>query len=131
MRVDLHLKLQGHVDPGETDYEAALRETKEEAGLSDSVLAVMNDFKIELRYNVTNHRDGKKRDKISTYWLAELLKPAENSVVMSEEHQDFKWLTLQEAKDLSGFKDFNEALDKCYTKIIEQQKNSTGLLGLY
>ena len=122
---------KGHVKPGETDYEAAIRETKEEAGLSDSVLAVMNDFKIELRYNVTNHRDGKKRDKISTYWLAELLKPAENSVVMSEEHQDFKWLTLQEAKDLSGFKDFNEALDKCYTKIIEQQKNSTGLLGLY
>ena len=62
----------------------------------------------------------KKRDKRTMYWLAELLKPAENSVVMSEEHQDFKWLTLQEAKDLSGFKDFNEALDKCYTKIIEQ-----------
>ena len=111
---------KGHVKPGETDYEAAIRETKEEAGLSDSVLAVMYDFKIELRYNVTNRWNGKKRDKRTMYWLAELLKPAENSVVMSREHQDFKWLTLQEAKDLSGFKDFNEALDKCYTKIIEQ-----------
>ena len=110
---------KGHVDPGETDYEAALRETKEEAGLSDTVLKVVNDFKIELRYNVTNHRDGKTREKLSTYWLAELLKPAENTVVMSDEHQDFKWLSLNEAKDLSGFKDFNEALDKCHAKIKE------------
>ena len=111
---------KGHVKPGETDYEAAIRETKEEAGLSDSVLPVMYDFKIELRYNVTNRWNGKKRDKRTMYWLAELLKPAENSVVMSREHQDFIWLTLQEAKDLSGFEDLNEALDECYTKIIEQ-----------
>ena len=107
------------MDPGETDYEAALRETKEEAGLSDTVLKVVNDFKIELRYNVTNHRDGKIREKLSTYWLAELLKPTENTVVMSDEHQDFKWLSLNEAKNLSGFKDFNEALDECHAKIKE------------
>ena len=79
----------------------------------------MSDFKVELRYNVTNHRDGKNCEKLSTYWLAELLKPAENTVVMSEEHQDFKWLSLQEAKDLNGFKDFNEALDKCHANIME------------
>ena len=109
------------MDPGETDYEAALRETKEEAGFSDTVLKVIDDFKVELKYTVTNHRDGEKREKISTYWLAELLRPKENTVLLSDEHQDFKWLSLSEAKNLSGFKDFNEGLDRCH-EIIKNKE---------
>ena len=105
------------MDPGETDYEAALRETREEAGFSDSVLEVMPDFKIELRYSVKSHLDGKHREKLSTYWLAELINPSENNAVLSDEHKDFKWLALKEAKDISGFQDFNEALEKCQAKI--------------
>jgi bis(5'-nucleosidyl)-tetraphosphatase len=108
---------KGHVDPGESDYETALRETEEEAGFKSDVLRVVLDFKVELNYMVTSHRDGVNRPKIVTYWLAELMNPQKNEVKMSEEHQDFKWLPLQEAMDLNGFKDQNEAFKKCEAKI--------------
>ena len=108
--------LLGHVDPGETDYQTALRETKEEAGFDESSFTVIPDFKCELNYNVNNHRDGKNRPKVVTYWCAEL-NDCNGKVIMSNEHQAFKWLALQEAKEQSGFKDFNECLDKCEAKI--------------
>lgn len=110
---------KGHLDPGENDLQAAYRETEEEAGLSNEVLKLVEDFKIELNYKVTSHRDGKERSKITTYWLAELLKPQENPVKMSEEHQDFKWLALEEAKKIAGYLDFQQALDQCHQKLQE------------
>ena len=109
--------IPGHVDPGENDYETALRETKEEAGFDQSSFKVIPDFKCELNYNVTNHRDGIKRPKVVTYWCAEMI-DCNSKVTMSEEHQNFKWLALEKAKQQSGFKDFNECLDKCETKIM-------------
>ena len=36
---------------------------------------------------------------------------------MSDEHQAFNWLPLEQAKKLSGFKDMNECFDKCEAKI--------------
>ena len=109
---------KGHVDPGESDYQTALRETEEEAGFNQKVLNVVPDFKIELRYNVVRHGGNKAEcPKLVTYWLAELLKPMENQVVLSEEHQDFKWLPLDKAMDLNGFADLNEELKKCQAKI--------------
>ena len=77
---------------GENDYQTALRETEEEAGIKLHQMKVVPDFQVELRYNVTNHRDGIQRPKIVTYYLAELGPSTE--IVMSEEHQDFKWLNL-------------------------------------
>jgi bis(5'-nucleosidyl)-tetraphosphatase len=34
----------GHVDPGESDLETALRETEEESGLTKSDLRIIGDF---------------------------------------------------------------------------------------
>ncbi len=51
---------------GENDYQTALRETEEEAGIKVNQMKVVPDFQVELRYNVTNHRDGIQRPKIVT-----------------------------------------------------------------
>ena len=106
----------GHVDPGESDYETALRETTEEAGLDQKTFSVIPDFKCELKYRVTNHRDGIERPKVVTYWLAEVMNPQCN-ITLSDEHQAYKWLSLKEAMDLNGFNDFNDCLKKCELKI--------------
>lgn len=103
---------KGHVDPGESDYDAALRETEEEAGFRPSVLKVVPDFSVVLKYSVKN------KPKIVTYWLAELIDPRENDVKLSREHEDYKWLLLNEAMALSGFEDLNEAFKKCHEKIM-------------
>ena len=106
----------GHVDPGENDYETALRETKEEAGFDANKFRVISDFKCELKYKVTNHRDGIERPKIVSYWCAEMIDP-NCKVTMSDEHQDYKWLSLKDAMNLSGFEDFNKCLEECESKI--------------
>ena len=73
-----------------------------------------------MHYTLTKR--GRTWPKDLTYWLAELLEPTENLVKLSKEHQDFKWLPLQEAKDICGFNDFIEALDKCHGIITKDCK---------
>ncbi|KAI4504158.1 hypothetical protein M0802_000629 [Mischocyttarus mexicanus] len=103
---------KGHVDDGETDFETALRETKEEAGFVENDLNIFQDVKVELKYNVNN------APKTVIYWLAELINP-NKSVQMSSEHQAYKWLNYQEAFNLARYtemqnalKQFNEYIDK-------------------
>ena len=92
----------GHLDPGEDFRQAALRETEEEAGLSAHHLKVL-DFQRKLEYH-TN-----RGPKEVVYWLAEL-KDINTKVQLSEEHQDYKWLPLEQAKVVAGFKDMQDTL---------------------
>ena len=52
--------------------------------------------------------------KTVVYWLAELNDP-KTPVILSEEHINFKWLNLEHAQNLSGYKDMNELLRDCET----------------
>ncbi|CAH1640407.1 unnamed protein product [Spodoptera littoralis] len=94
---------KGHVDPGESDWVTALRETKEEAGLSEEDLEVFKDVTKVLNYNVNN------KPKVVVYWLAKLKNP-ETKVQLSDEHQDLKWLPLREAQEIAGYEDMKELL---------------------
>ncbi len=47
---------KGHVDPGETDLQAALRELEEETGFVPEEILVDPDFCYEQRYLVSGHR---------------------------------------------------------------------------
>ena len=110
---------KGHVDPGESDFETALRETKEETGFDEKAFRVIPDFMCELNYKKTI--GGIKRPKVVTYWAAETIDP-NSKVTMSSEHQDFKWLPLKEAIELSGFdkkihRKTNKFLEDCEAKI--------------
>ena len=105
----------GHVDPGESEYETALRETEEEAGLKADQLTVYKEFEKSLHYTVRG------KPKKVVYWLSQLTDPADK-VVMSEEHQDFKWLKLEAACTLAKFPDQIELLKEAETFIIEKLK---------
>ena len=49
---------KGHVDPGEDDFTAALRETEEEAGLKrDAHFSLDEGFKVEIEYKVVGWRE--------------------------------------------------------------------------
>lgn len=95
---------KGHVDPGETDeMVTALRETEEESGLKKSDLQIYNDSKHVLNYKVRG------KPKTVIYWLAELINNSAQ-VKLSEEHQDFKWLELEEAYVYGNYDDMKEML---------------------
>lgn len=90
---------KGHVDEGETCVATALRETKEETGLSETALGVLPDFERRLYYEARGKR------KETTYFLARLL-DSEKVVMLSNEHTEFRWLSPQKAAELGGFPDF-------------------------
>lgn len=93
----------GHVDPGEDDLTTAWRETREEAGLGEEHLRVVDGFLERLHYQVR----GKEKEVL--YWLAELRDPG-LKVKLSDEHQDYRWAKLDEACRLAKYTDLQDTL---------------------
>ncbi len=103
------------MDEGETELIAAIRETKEEAGLvEDTDYTIVNkDVPIVSKYMI----NGTKPKQV-TYWLAKLNDP-EVKVVMSDEHQDFKWLGLAEACKIAVYDEMTRVLTEAERLINE------------
>jgi bis(5'-nucleosidyl)-tetraphosphatase len=108
----LLLSIKGHVDLEETDMITALRETKEEAGYLKEDLKIFHNVKQEISYSVNDE------PKVVIYWLAELLNK-NKEVTMSDEHQDFKWLNLENACNLAAYAEMQSAL-KYFDKYISE-----------
>ncbi|XP_058788779.1 bis(5'-nucleosyl)-tetraphosphatase [asymmetrical] [Phymastichus coffea] len=103
---------KGHVDPGENDMQTALRETEEESGYLKEDLIIYDGARREMIYKVKN------KPKTVIYWLAELINKSKQ-VKMSKEHQDFKWLPIDEACHLTGFTEMQDALKYFHKYIAE------------
>uniref|UniRef100_A0A914VTV1 Bis(5'-nucleosyl)-tetraphosphatase [asymmetrical] n=1 Tax=Plectus sambesii TaxID=2011161 RepID=A0A914VTV1_9BILA len=90
---------KGHVDPGEDEREAAVRETKEEVGLTPDALKIDDTFEQTVFYNYQNDPNKPKTIK---WWLAEF---ADNNtkIKLSKEHSEFKWVPLEEAIKIASF----------------------------
>ena len=84
---------KGHVDPGESDMQTALRETEEESGLKAASLNVLENIQKTLNYEVRG------KPKTVIYWPAEV-KDYNVPIRLSNEHQDFKWLAIDSACEL-------------------------------
>jgi 8-oxo-dGTP pyrophosphatase MutT (NUDIX family) len=96
---------KGHADAGEDDLSTALRETREETGLSD--LAVDPWFRAEISYRV--RKAGGHRWKTVVYLRARL---RSGEVRLSDEHSGFAWLPLPEAMGRLSFDSLRETLWK-------------------
>ncbi|XP_043783483.1 bis(5'-nucleosyl)-tetraphosphatase [asymmetrical] [Cervus elaphus] len=96
---------KGHVEPGESDLETALRETQEEAGIEASQLTIIEGFRRELNYVA------REKPKIVIYWLAEV-KDCDVEVRLSHEHQAYRWLGLEDACQLAQFEEMKAALQE-------------------
>ena len=102
--------ISGHVDPGESEFETALRETEEESGYRLADLSIVKEYKRELNYEV------KGKPKRVVYWLAKLNNP-EAAVTLSHEHIDYKWLNLQQAFEYAQYQDMQETLKDAHEYI--------------
>ncbi|XP_062621406.1 bis(5'-nucleosyl)-tetraphosphatase [asymmetrical]-like [Saccostrea cucullata] len=97
---------KGHVDPGESELQTALRETEEEAGLKKEDFNMYENFQRTLNYEVRG------KPKRVVYWLSELKNPS-IPIKLSEEHIDYKWLNLPSAlKYVEKYKDFQQVLNE-------------------
>lgn len=102
---------KGHVEPGETQMEAAVREAKEETGFELHHYAVIDGFQEELKYTAFG------KPKSVVYWAARLL-PNAPEVRLSREHVAYRWCPLSEACALGRFPDMVGALKRCEEFLI-------------
>ncbi|XP_022203603.2 bis(5'-nucleosyl)-tetraphosphatase [asymmetrical] [Nilaparvata lugens] len=94
---------KGHLDPGEDEMQAALRETVEESGLSAESLAIDKKFHKQLVYEAFG------KQKTVSYWLAEIV-DKNATVKLSSEHQAFEWCTIEKALDKVEYEDTKSLL---------------------
>lgn len=74
----------------------------------------MDDFKTVLNYKVRG------KSKVVTYWLAEAA--SVRSPVLSDEHQDYKWLDLNAAcQYVIKFEDMQQMLKDAYNFIVKKK----------
>ena len=80
---------KGHVDPGESELECALRELEEETGIQANDIELDPHFRFTTQYTVLKKRYGDQpMDKTLVIFLGRLLNDVE---VRPTEHQGFQW----------------------------------------
>jgi len=79
---------KGHVDPGETEIQCALRELREETGISATDVELLDGFRFESHYLVRAKKSGKVYDKTLVIFLGRLVRDVPIAVT---EHQGFEW----------------------------------------
>ena len=94
---------KGHADDGESDLETAVRETREETGLTD--LEVDPWFRHEISYRV--RKKGDFRWKTVVYFRAAL---RSGTVRLSDEHTAFSWQPLADTLDRISFDSLKDVL---------------------
>jgi 8-oxo-dGTP pyrophosphatase MutT (NUDIX family) len=82
---------KGHLDPGETPAECALRELEEETGIGQEDISIAEDFEFRLVYPVLDRQQPSEiAEKTLLVYLAWLEHPVEVKV---SEHDSYRWLT--------------------------------------
>jgi len=80
---------KGHVDPGETEIECALREMEEETGIASADVELDPTFRYTQQYTVCNKRTNHvEMEKTLVIFLGRLLRDVE---VNTTEHPDYQW----------------------------------------
>jgi len=97
--------VKGKVEDGETLYETASRETKEETGISD--IEFIDGFEEYVEYNFRF-----KNEDIHKTVVFFLAKTNEKKITLSHEHNDFVWLEYDDALKKTTFRNAKNVLSK-------------------
>ncbi|MDC0041442.1 NUDIX domain-containing protein [Candidatus Nitrosopelagicus sp.] len=97
--------VKGKMEEGETPHETALRETKEETGISN--VEFLNGFKEEIEYYF--RADNQDIHKKVIFFLG---KTKTEEVILSHEHLDFIWLDYSNALNKITYKNAKDLLKK-------------------
>ena len=106
---------KGHIEEGETDVEAVIREVFEETGISD--LRLIEGFIQHVYYNY--RRDGNLVQKKVSFYLAQTLT---RNIKLSTEHQDFLWAEYPLALEILTYKSSRNILITA-NKFVKEVQN--------
>ncbi|MFA6136387.1 MAG: NUDIX domain-containing protein [Candidatus Paceibacterota bacterium] len=114
---------RGKIEKGENGFSAALRETKEETGLSKSDLMLSSYFKAHERWIFV--RNNRKIFRVIIFYLAQT---HQSNIKISSEHKGYGWFTYHEAiKILVGEKNSEnrKVLKRAYDFINKNSNKKT------
>ena len=104
---------KGNIEKGETEREAAIRETKEETGLSK--FRIVDDYEERIEYFYRRKRA--RVHKGVVYFLAET---EQKEVKLSDEHREYEWSDFDSAMKHLIFKNEKNVLSKA-NEVITQK----------
>jgi len=107
----------GSLDGRESPLECAKRETKEESGVSPG----LQD--LDIAFHTSNIDEGKGERFVRLIFI---YGPVDNSVVLSKEHDKFKWVNPKTAKKEFQLVDY---LEDCFKTIAKKSHNLYQLPG--
>lgn len=91
---------KGHVDPGETELECALRELDEETGLTRSEIEIVPGFEFTTHYQVRSKQSGMLADKTLKIFLGRLVRDFDLKLT---EHIGYQWFPWQPPHKIQRF----------------------------
>lgn len=115
---------KGHVEVGETEEEAAKRETEEETGISN--IKILNGFKEVIKYYFKARYNVLKKEKKSGSWIFKtvvffLAETEQKEVSISFEHIGYAWLEYDKAIKKATYKNAKEILKKANQFLAERK----------
>ena len=99
--------VKGKMEKGETPHETAIRETREETGITD--ITFLDNFEEWIQYNF--QFEGELVNKKVVFFLAET---KSKNVEISHEHLDYTWMDYVAAMDKTTFDNAKTVLTKSY-----------------
>lgn len=109
---------RGLIEKDEASEKTALRELKEETGISKA--EIISGFKEKQEWFFKFKGELIKKQAI--FFLAKTTKQEAEKVKISFEHEDFVWLTYEDALKKMKIKNNKELLKKAYEFILKHEK---------
>ena len=103
--------VKGKMEKGESVQQTAIRETKEETGITD--INFIDNFEEWIEYNF--QYKGELVHKKVVFFLAET---KENKITISDEHLDFTWMDYNTAMEKTTFDNAKIVLTKAQELLI-------------
>ncbi|MBC8251259.1 MAG: NUDIX domain-containing protein [Candidatus Nitrosopelagicus sp.] len=97
--------VKGKMEKGETPHETAIRETKEETGISD--VEFLDCFREEIEYYF--YADKQEIHKKVIFFLG---KTKTTEIILSHEHLDYIWLKFDNALEKTTYRNAKNLLKK-------------------
>ncbi|MFA6553362.1 MAG: NUDIX domain-containing protein [Patescibacteria group bacterium] len=107
---------RGHLEKGETDHQAAVRELQEEIGVR--VRRFVPGFREAVSWRYTSGVTGIRMQKEVVHFLVKL---EHQQVRLSEEDLDMRWLPYREAMQLPMWPHVKQVLKKANTFILARK----------
>lgn len=105
---------KGHLEKGETEKQALLRELREETSISNA--NIVYGFREEIEYFFKQ-----KGDLISKTVSFYLVESHSKKVTLSSEHSEFKWLPLKKALEQLTFENTRRILRKAHSFLKQKR----------